>query len=181
MLGKKLLAVVTVFLFLLTAGCGSKTGPAGSGAQKNSANATASGENTKQPAPPRRPPDMIGKVKTVAGSKLTVYKARTPDGPPERPERSEIQQEQGEPPSPEERARRRAEMFQITDETLDLVIPADTQIIKIQGFNRNPGNQETARLGVGDIKEGDLLMLWFGEKLSSGERSVAFIQLIRPN
>ncbi len=72
-------------------------------------------------------------------------------------------------------------MFQITDETLDLVIPADAQIIKIQGFNRSPGNQETARLGVGDIKEGDLLMLWFGEKLSSGEQSVAFIQLIRPN
>ncbi|MDH7578090.1 MAG: hypothetical protein QHH75_09795 [Bacillota bacterium] len=189
MLGKKLLAAATVFLFLflVAAGCSSKTDSAGNTGAKDSASVTASGENIKQPAPPGRPPEMIGKVKTIAGNKLTVYEVRTPSrpsGPPESgpPERSEIQQRQGEPPpSPEERAERRAEMFQVTDKTFDLVISADAQIIKIQDFNRNSENQETARLEVGDIQEGDLLMLWFGEKLSSGEQSVTFIQLIWPD
>ena len=91
-------------------------------------------------------------------------------------ERSKSQEQTGnssqkEPPKPRE------EMFQVTDETVNLVISADAHIVK--GFGKNSNNNETTQLSIGDIKTGDILGLRFGEKLPDGGQSINFIQILQ--
>lgn len=178
------LAIVSMLLFVIT-GCGSKTVSTGNNEQKDAKSATNSIDNTQKQTPPNNP-DLVGKVKTIEGNKITVYKVNmtnnnmppenTPNGntPPDQSAKSpgqEGNQGQQTPPKSME------EMFQVTDETYNLVINEDAQITR--GFGRGTGNDATTQLNLGDIKTGDILGLTFGEKLSSGEQSVKSVQLMQ--
>ncbi len=168
------LAIVSMLLFVIT-GCGSKTASTGNNEQKDAKSATNSIDNNQKQTPPNNP-DLVGKVKTIEGNKITVYKVNMTNNnmPPDQSTKSpgqEGNQGQQTPPKSME------EMFQVTDETYNLVINADAQITR--GFGRRTGNDATTQLNLGDIKTGDILGLTFGEKLSSGEQSVKSVQLMQ--
>ena len=187
MFSKRLLPVMLVCLLIFVAGCSSKTAATGDNEQKDATSTAGSSENTKQSVLPNGAPDMTGKVKTVEDNKLTVYKVNMPNNnrPPENTQDGNISpderpkpQEQTENSSQKEAPKPREEMFQVTDETVSLVISADTHIVK--GFGRNSDNNETTQLSIGDIKTGDMLGLWLGEKLSDGNQSVKYVQIMQP-
>jgi hypothetical protein len=188
MFNKRFLPMILVVLMLFAAGCGSKTASTDSNGQNGATSATGSVDNTKQPVQPDSPPDMTGKVKAIEGNILTVYKVNMPNNnrppgntqnsntPPDensKPQGQTANQGQGDPAKP------RGEMFQVTDETVDLVIAADAKIVKRAG--RAPNNNDTTQLSLGDIKTGDILMLWYGDKLSDGGQSVNSIQVMPSN
>lgn len=182
----RFLPLIIVLLLLFSVGCGSKTASTGNVQQKDAKSSAGSIDNTKQQGPPNNAPDMVGKVKTIEGNKLTVYKVNMTNNnrPPENVQNSNISPDerskppaqtgnssQGEPPKPRE------EMFQVTDETYDLVISADAKIEK--GFGRNLNDGKSTQLNIGDIKTGDILGLWFGEKSSDGKQSVKSVQVMQ--
>lgn len=183
---KLLLVMIISFLFLITTGCGSKTASTGNNEQKGATSTAGSTDNTKQPVLPKSAPDMTGKVKTIEGNKLTVYKVNMTNNnrPPENmannnsspEERAKLREQMGNS-SQKEPPKAREEMFQVTDETVNLVISADAHIVK--GFGKNSNNNETTQLSIGDIKTGDILGLRFGEKLQDGIQSVNFIQILQ--
>ena len=188
---KRLLPVILVCLLLFVAGCSSKTTTTADNEQKDATSTADTTDNTKQSVIPNSPPDMTGKVKTIEGNKLTVYKVNMPNRNPspentqnsnKSPDEGSKLQEQTGNSSQKEPPKSREEMFQITDETVNLVISADAQIVK--GLGRNPNNSddnEVTQLSIGDIKTGDILGLRFGEKLSDGGQSVNFVQIMQPN
>lgn len=193
MFNKRFLPVILVILMLLAAGCGSKTASTDSNGQSGATTATGSVDNTKQPGQQNSPPDLTGKVKTIEGNKLTVYKVTMPNNrpsdntqnsntPPDensKPQGQTGNQGQGDP------TKSRGGTLQVTDETVDLVIAADAKIVQRAG--RAPNNNDTTnndaatQLKVGDIKTGDILMLWYGDKLSDGGQSVNSIQVMPAN
>ena len=186
MLNKRLLPMLLVCLMLFVAGCSSNTTSTVDNKQKAGTSIADSKNSTEQSVLPNNAPDMTGKVKTIEGNKLTVYKVNmnNENRPPERqnnnmpPDENLKPQEQtgnssNEPPKPRE------DMFQVTDETCDLVIAADVNIVK--GFGRNKNIDETTQLNIEDIKTGDILGLWFGEKLSDGGQSVNYVQIMQAN
>ncbi len=134
---------------------------------------------------PPNNPDLVGKVKTIEGNKITVYKVNmTNNRPaPNTPNGNKLPDESARAPGPADNSSQqgppesREEMFQVTDETYNLVINADAQITR--GFGRGTGNDAATQLSLGDIKTGDILGLSFGEKLSSGEQSVKSVQLMQ--
>lgn len=183
---KKIPFLIAILLLLMAAGCGSKSAGEADSGQKSPAATEQSGSQTEQAAPPDNTPDVMGKVKTISGSKITVYKVNAPDRPSENgakppgdgakpPQGERVRPEQPGELSQEERAQRRAEMFQVTDETIDLIVPDDTSIVQDKGFGEN---REINKIDLGSIQEGDLLRIWYGDKLSDGGQSVKYIQLL---
>lgn len=191
---KLLLAAIVSLLFLVVIGCGSKAASNGDSEQKDDKSTEGSVSGSNQQAPPENAPDLVGKVAAIDGSKVTVYKVNMPDNiaPPENGQnnnapRGETPKPQGQPEPtaqqgpPEDTGRQppetREDMFQVTEETYDLVINADTRMER--GFGRDPGGNESTQLRIEDIQTGDILRLWLGEKLSGGEQTVKSIQLMQ--
>jgi hypothetical protein len=175
-------------MLLFAAGCGSKASLTENNQQNADTAAAGAIDSTKQPAAPENAPDMTGKVKTIEGNKLTVYKVnvannrRPPENPPEgttppdettKPQQQRQNSDKGGTPAPND------EMFEVTDETISLVISEDASIVK--GFGRNTNNNETTQLSIEDIKTGDILGLRFGEKSSDGEQSVNSVRIMQSN
>lgn len=188
-----LVAIVSLLLFVIT-GCGSKTASTGNNEQKDAESTIGSIDNTKQQTSPNTP-DLVGKVKTIEGNKITVYKVNmTNNRPPENtpnsnnplentPNGNKPPDESAGAPGPVDNSNQqgppesREEMFQVTDETYNLVINADAQITR--GPGRGTGKDDATQLNLADIKTGNILGLSFGEKLSSGEQSVKSVQLMQ--
>lgn len=169
---KKGLWLMLVCVTLIIAGCGPdkavNTGAAGNAVPQWSGNASQWGG-------PDRISDLTGKVKTIRGNKVTVFRVIAANENKSEEERAKLQTEM-QSLSPEERAKRREEQNKVTNETINLIIPVGTPIVKNQ---RLGDKTETTKLEIGDIKEGDFLKLWL-EKQSSGEESyVEFVQVLQ--
>lgn len=177
---KKLPVLIAVFLLIFAAGCASKSSTDDTGTKNPAATAQSDG-TTQQTAPPDGTPDVMGKVKTISGNKVTVYKVTAPNNNQPPGNGTKPQGEGKKPPgqsgdlSPEERAQKRADMFQVTDETIDLTIPDDTPFVQDQGFGEN---KEIKKIDIGSIQNGDLLRIWYGDKLPDGGQSVKYIQVL---
>lgn len=167
---KLFLLLFTAVLFL--AGCSSG---GGGGNPQNTGAALGSQpyNSASQWGGPDRLSDLTGKVKTVRGNKLSVFKVLSSNENMSDSERAKYQSEM-QSLSPEERARRREEMNKVTDETFDILIPVGTPIVK---GNLVDGKVQATKLEVGDIKEGDQLKLWLEKQPSAGDLSVEFVQV----
>lgn len=115
-------------------------------------------------------PDLEGKVKQVRGNEITVLKViRT--APELTEEEKAKRREQMQSLSPEERAKIQAEMFKITDETLDLTIPVGVPVVS----NQNVGGKiETENVSLADIRQSNMLKFWFAEGSSD---EIIYVQL----
>ena len=176
---RKGLLLLSLFIFLVSAGCASKqdtTGNTGSKDTGSSSLPTYSSSAVK-PGSPDRIYDLMGKVKTIRGNRLTVFKVNSAIASLTEEERAKFQAEM-QALSPEERAKRRAELIKVTDETVSLVIPVGTSIIKNKKYGKEV---ETSQLDIGDIKEGDHLKLWLEKQLPQGDSPVEYVEVVQGN
>lgn len=171
---KKAFFLMMVFVTLIGMGCGSDKAVVSGQNSSGGATQQSYNSNVSRWGAPDRLSDLTGKVKTVRGNKIAVFKVITANENQSEEERAKTRAEM-QALSPEERAKRREELNKVTNETINLIIPVGTTIIKSQGS----GNTEAAKLEIGDIKEGDFLKLWL-EKQSSGEEPlVEFVQVLQ--
>ena len=172
MLNRKIFLLLTcAVLFLLAAGCSS--GSVGNGDSGANTGGEGQSNNAVRFGGPERGPDLIGKVKTIVGNKLTVYKVEGDFELTEEERQQQRSRMQGL--SPEERAKERAERFKVSEETADILIPVGVPIIA----TGNLGG-DVAEVDMSDIKKNDFLRLWFEEPGGSGgEMRAEFVQIFQ--
>ena len=176
---KKGFSLLSLFILLVSAGCVSKPNTIVNTGSKDAGSSSLPtySSSTVQSGSPDRIYDLMGKVKTIRGNRLTVFKVNSAIANLTKEERAKFQAEM-QALSPEERAKRRAELIKVTDETVSLVIPVGTSIIKNQKYGEEV---ETSQLEIGDIKEGDHLKLWLEKQLTQGDSPVEYVEVVQGN
>lgn len=160
--------LICAVLFLFVTGCSS-----GSGGGANSTGGGGQTNNASRFGGPERSPDLIGKVKTIVGNKLTVYKVQG-DFTLTEEERAE-RRARMQSLSPEERARERAERYKVSEETIDVLIPVGVPIISTSNLG-----EEVTEVDISAIKKNNFLRLWFEEPGSfGGEMRAEFVHIIK--
>ncbi|MEW6066134.1 hypothetical protein P378_03780 [Desulforamulus profundi] len=171
MLIKKISTVLLSLLILVLAitGCGS-TNTKTTTATTGEINPTTS---VTQYGAPNRQADLWGKVKTIRGNKVTVFKAENKNEALTEEERA-AQRAKMQALSPEERAKARDERIKVTNEILEILIPVGTPVI-LTNTSANGAEQ----VDISNIKKDDLLKLWLEKSSGGGESTVEFVQIIR--
>jgi len=122
---------------------------------------------------PARSADLWGKVKTIRGNKISVFKVEN-SSEIITEEQKASQQAKMQALSPEERAKAREEKLKVTTETVDILIPVGTPII-LTGTSTNGADN----VDISQIKKDDLLKLWLEKPSDGSEASVEFVQINR--
>lgn len=152
---KKSLVYIMMFILLLTAvGCSSKpkTGPT------ETPNPQVI-EGNKVDERPEGTPDLEGKVKQIRGNEITLLKVIRTRAELTEEEKAKRRQQMMNL-SPEERAKLQAEMFKVTDESIDVIIPVGVPIVS----NQNAGGKlVTESVSLSEIRQGNIVRFWFAE------------------
>lgn len=166
---KKSVVYIMMLILLLSAiGCSSKTN---TGSAESPAPQVSEGNSEGER--PDRVPDLEGKVKQIRGNEVTVFKVVRTRPEPTEEERAKRRQQMMNL-SPEERAKIQAEMFKVTDETIDLTIPVGVPIVSNQ---TGGGKVVTQSVSLADIKQGNIMRFWFTEGTSD---EINYVQVMRP-
>lgn len=180
MINKNSFAVMSVLAFLLLAGCGNNAKADTTSAVEEQANndGAAQGQGSGQGGLPMQSADLLGKVKSINGQTITVYKSsfvpgerggnRNVDGQQQVPNTDQNGDSQ-QPPSGnatgdgqqppdgngDGQAQGRPNMGNMfSDETVDIIVTNSTKLVKTT-FENNQMTENT--LTLGDLKEGDIL------------------------
>ncbi len=165
---KSLVYIIMLSLMFLVVGCSSKSETGSASAPSTSQEDAGDTAGSR----PDRAPDLEGKVKQIRGNEITVLKViRT--GPELTEAEKAKRRQQMQALSPEERAKLQAEMFKVTDETIDLTIPVGVPIVSNQNVG---GKLETENISLADVRQGNLLKLWFAQGSSD---EIIYVQVTK--
>ncbi|MBA1335095.1 MAG: hypothetical protein HPY66_0717 [Firmicutes bacterium] len=158
---------IVIAIFLLSA-CDS-----GAGVNSELQNQGPSRNDVSLFGGPDRNPDVFGKVKSILGNELVVYKLDSNREELADAEKEKLRNEM-QNLSPEEKAKRREERNKTAGETLELIIPVGTPIISLSNLS---GKTEVTELQISDIKEGQTLRIWLEEAAPGTTPSSEFIHV----
>ncbi|PWV92463.1 hypothetical protein DFQ01_13524 [Paenibacillus cellulosilyticus] len=138
-----------------------KSTTAAQSAAGTSTKATSSSTAAKSAAPAdsSNHTSTMGKIKSISGSKITIYKSSMSQGKPSGQAPSEGESGDASQPS---------DMF--TEETMVIEVTSSTKLIEIS-FDNNERTEQTIKLT--DLKEGDILRI----QLTDGTQQASSIEL----
>ncbi len=172
---KNSIIVMSMAAFLLLTGCGNNTAAEAVGTVASQVNDDGNVLGQQRGQSPRMAADLLGKIKSINGQSITLYKssfvpgARGGDGgggnqqPPSGAQDGRDEQtpsgnaavEGQQPPQGDGQARSNmANMF--SDETVDIQVTSSTKFVKTTFENQEM--KETA-LEIADLKEGDIVSI----------------------
>lgn len=164
---KSLVYMMMLILLLSAVGCSSKTNNG-----STEAPTTQVSEGNGAGERPDKAADLEGKVKQIRGNEITVLKLiRTR---PELTEEEKVKRRQQMMNlSPEERAKMQADMFKVTDESIDVTIPVGVPIVSNQTAG---GKLVTESVSLSEIRQGSTIRFWFAEGSSD---EIIYVQVMR--